>query len=103
MHVQRLGSLFLLTTITWLGIQSVSPLQAYNPNAVRYLLEYNECPGCDLTGADLSYLDLRRADLRNADLRNANLSYSDLSYADLRGADLRGAITVGTIFDQIVR
>jgi uncharacterized protein YjbI with pentapeptide repeats len=69
----------------------IASAQAGNEDAVRQLIDTNECIGCDLTGTDLRNIDLRNADLTRADLRGANLQGVDLAGANLSGADLRGA------------
>ncbi len=68
-----------------------APIKAANPEAVKQLLETNECPDCDLSGANLAGAELSYSNLQRTDLCNANLSGADLRNANLRDANLDGA------------
>ena len=93
---------------------------------VSWLLNTNNCGGCDLTQADLTNASLSQANLQDAtlynatftgaDLSSANLSYTDsrraqfgkanltktnFSYANMMGAYLSGATQTGTNFTGV--
>ncbi len=58
---------------------------------IEFLLDTNQCYGCNLAGADLRGENLGEADLEGADLRNALLQNVDLENANLKGTNLSGA------------
>lgn len=66
----------------------VSEALAAEDEAIRRLIETNECPGCDLHEADFRRLDLSGANLVGADLEGANFYYANLDGAQLQGANL---------------
>ena len=72
---------------------------------VEWLLEKNECTGCDLCFADLrgsslSFADLSRTNLKGADLSNADLTNANLSSANwIDGRTCAPVISIGKCFE----
>ncbi|SMF79981.1 pentapeptide repeat-containing protein [Pseudobacteriovorax antillogorgiicola] len=71
--------------------KQAKPTEDFSPTDLNQLVEFGQCPKCNLQGADLSGLDLALVDLKEANLKGANLTGANLKDADLEGANLEGA------------
>lgn len=80
-----------LLASVFLFVVSVSPVHAFEEEALKNLKLLRKCVKCDLSGVDLHGQNLKQVDINKANLSGANLEGANLTDANLRKTDFSGA------------
>ena len=80
-----------LLASVFLFVVSVSPVHAFEEEALKNLKLLRKCVKCDLSGVDLHGQNLKQVDINKANLSGAKLTRVWLRATNLSGANLTGA------------